>query len=317
MNDFEHIFGPLISRRFGRSLGIDLCPFKTCSYDCIFCQLGRTNVKTAERREFFPFDTICDEIDKWLKSGGSTDYITLAGSGEPTLYSRFGEIIDFIHNRTNIPVLILSNGSLFSCPEVRKAASKADIVKLSMSAWNQNLFENINRPVPEITFEDMINGQISFRNEYNGKLILEVFLLAGVNAIQEDVEKIAEYVNRIHPDTIHLNTVLRPTAEDFAYAVDGKKLEQFSTAFTPHAEIPPEIPGSPVLKKNIDEEKILDLIRRRPSTLKQLAETFGAHPNEISKITGKLLRENKIITEKKQGKNYIKLISEQLSYDKK
>ena len=225
----QHLFGPLISRRFGRSLGIDLCPMKTCSYDCIFCQLGKTKTKTIKCKEFFPLEKICDEIAHWLKTDGNAEYITLAGSGEPTLYSRFGEVIDFIHTKTDIPVLILSNGSLFWQPEIREAATKADVVKLSMSAWNQNLFDNINRPDSVITFERMIEGEIKFRKEFKGQLILEVFLLAGINAIQMDVRKIAD--------------------------------------------------------------------------------TFAVHPNEITKITGRLLRNNKLFMKSENGKKYFNIIS--------
>ena len=248
MKKYKHLFGPLMSRRFGRSLGIDLCPMKTCSYDCIFCQLGRTTEKTVKREEFFPLEEICNEIAHWLQTDGHAEYITLAGSGEPTLYSRFGELIDFIHSKTDIPVLLLSNGSLFWQTEVREAASKADVVKLSMSVWNQNLFDSINRPAPEVTFEDMISGEIAFREKYKGKLILEVFLLNGINAIPADVRKIAKFTNQIRPDIIHLNTVTRPAAEDFAHSVARKKMERFSAMFTPHAEIPSEVSGTPLLK---------------------------------------------------------------------
>jgi wyosine [tRNA(Phe)-imidazoG37] synthetase (radical SAM superfamily) len=305
MKKYKYLFGPLMSRRFGRSLGIDLCPMKTCSYDCIFCQLGRTKETTSKRNEFFPLKEICNEIIHWLQTGGQAEYITLAGSGEPTLYSRFGELVDFIHSKTDIPVLLLSNGSLFWQPEVQDAAAKVDVVKLSMSAWNQDLFEKINRPVQEVTFERMINGEIEFRKQYTGKLIQEIFLLAGINSTKSDVRKIAQFVNQIKPDTIHFNTVTRPAAEEFAHSVTKNEMEQFSGMFTPHAEIPPEVSGTPLLNKDIDEEKILDLIRRRPATLKQLADTFGAHPNVIAKITGKFMREGKIIMKE----NMMKIIS--------
>lgn len=310
MKKYKYLFGPLMSRRFGRSLGIDLCPMKTCSYDCIFCQLGKTQEKTIKREEFFPLDKICDEISYFLKTDGNAEYITLAGSGEPTLYSRFGELVDFIHSKTNIPVLLLTNGSLLGQTEVREAASKADVVKLSMSAWNQSLFNSINRPDPTITFTDMLSGEIEFRKIFTGKLVLEVFVLAGINATSTDVRKIAKVTNKIKPDTIHLNTVTRPPAESFACSVDKEKMERFSSMFTPVAKIPVEISGNPLLNKNINEERVFDLIRRRPVTLKQLADTFGAHPNEIAKVTGRFLRDNKIITENKYGENYFKTIQE-------
>jgi wyosine [tRNA(Phe)-imidazoG37] synthetase (radical SAM superfamily) len=306
MKKYKHLFGPLMSRRFGRSLSIDLCPMKTCSYDCIFCQLGSTGTKTTNRKEFFPLADICEEISSWLQTDGKAAYITLAGSGEPTLYSRFGELIDFIHARTDIPVLLLSNGSLFNDPAIREAAAKADVVKLSMSAWDQKSFEQINRPAPEVSFENMVNGEIEFRKHYKGKLILEVFLLEDINANETDIKKITKFTDQIKPDTIHLNTVTRPAAEDFAHTVSKEKLEQFAAMFTPAAEIPPEVPQTLIHGQQADKEEILALIRRRPVTLEQLAATFDAHPNEIAKITGNLLRDKKIIITNENGKNYFK-----------
>jgi len=307
MKQYKHLFGPLISRRFGRSLGVDLCPMKTCSYDCIFCQLGRTTEKTIKREDFFSLENICNEITHWLKTGDYAEYITLAGSGEPTLYSHLEELIDFIHSKTDIPVLILSNGSLFWQPEVRKAASKADVVKISMSCWNQNLFEIINRPLSELNFQNMLDGEILFRKEFKGKLILEVFLLAGINAITADIRKIAKITDKIQPDTIHLNTVTRPAVEDFAFSVNKEKMEEFAALFTPKAKIPTEISGNPISNKKIDEVKILDLICRRPVTLQQLADTFSAHPNEIAKLTGKMMHSQKIIMISKNSENYFKI----------
>ena len=283
---------------------------KTCSYDCIFCQLGRTKEKTIERREFFPLETICDEISSWLKTDGQAEYITLAGSGEPTLYSRFKELIDFIHGKTKIPVLLLSNGSLSHQPDVREAASKADVVKFSMSVWNQNLFDTINRPVSGLNFKDIVDGEIEFRKNFKGRLILEVFLLAGINATTADIRKIAKISSRIKPDMIHLNTVTRPAAESFACAVDKEKLKRFAAVFTPPAEIPAELSGNTLINKDIDMEIILDLIRRRPVTTEQLADTFGAHPNEIAKLTGRLLRNGKIAIANQHDKNYFKVIPE-------
>ncbi len=133
MARYKHLFGPVPSRRFGRSLGIDLTPFKTCSFDCIFCQLGHTTVLTADRSQHVPLKQVFDELDDWKKNDGVADILTLAGSGEPTLHSGFGEVIE--HARSlGLPVALLTNGSLLHLPEVRKAAAGADIVKVSLSA---------------------------------------------------------------------------------------------------------------------------------------------------------------------------------------
>ena len=136
-NRSKHLFGPVPSRRFGRSLGVDLIPFKTCGFDCIFCQLGHTTRKTLKRKEYVPVDQVIEELADWLKTEGQADYITLGGSGEPTLNSEFGRVIDFVRNATTIPVALLTNGSLLSNPEVRVQAAQANVVKVSLSAWDQ------------------------------------------------------------------------------------------------------------------------------------------------------------------------------------
>jgi wyosine [tRNA(Phe)-imidazoG37] synthetase (radical SAM superfamily) len=270
--------------------------------------LGRTAATTTERTEFFPFDEISDDLGKWLENGGESDYVTLAGSGEPTLYSRFGEVVDFIHDKTDIPVLLLTNGSLLWLPEVRKEAAKADVVKISLSAWNQKMFEIINRPAAELRFEQMLEGEIAFRNEFGGKLILEVFLLAGINAIRADMERIAERVNLIKPDVIHFNTVTRPAAEKFAMAAHVDKMRRFTELFTPTAEIVADVPAEKKLTGSVDEESVLALIRRRPATMRQLADTFGAHPNEVAKVTGRLQRSGAIQSVSEQGAVYFESV---------
>ena len=148
----KHLFGPVPSRRLGRSLGVDLTPFKTCSFDCIFCQLGRTTRKTLTRKEYVPIDEVTAELGEWLQTGESADYITLSGSGEPTLNSEFGRVIDFARNATSIPVALLTNGSLLSDPEVRAQAAQANVVKISFSAWDPFSLDHINRPHRGVEF---------------------------------------------------------------------------------------------------------------------------------------------------------------------
>jgi wyosine [tRNA(Phe)-imidazoG37] synthetase (radical SAM superfamily) len=156
---YQYLFGPVPSRRLGRSLGIDVTPFKTCSFDCVFCQCGCTTRLITERGEFVPLEAVCAEIELWLKEDGAADCITFAGSGEPTLYSRLGELIAFIKSLTTIPVIILSNGTLLCRPDVRNELLQADIVKVSLSAWDEASFQKINRPAPGISFEQVLTGE--------------------------------------------------------------------------------------------------------------------------------------------------------------
>jgi len=178
----EYIFGPVPSRRLGRSLGIDLVPFKTCTYDCIYCQLGRTTNKTMQRKEWVPTNIVINQLKAKLSS--KPDYITLSGSGEPTLFSRLEELIPKIKGITDIPVAMLTNGSLLWLPEVRNALKSADMVVPSLDAGSSQIFQYVNRPHPDITFSKMLQGLVEFRKDYGGQYWLEVFLLAGVTTFR-------------------------------------------------------------------------------------------------------------------------------------
>ena len=152
MTTYRHVFGPVPSRRFGRSLGVDLTPLKTCSFNCVFCQLGPTPRTTLERREYVPVQSVKNEILRWRDAGGTADYATLSGSGEPTLHSGFGEVLRFLKAELPCSAVLLTNGSLLHLPEVRAAAAEADVAKLSLSAWDDDSFRQINRPHPDLDF---------------------------------------------------------------------------------------------------------------------------------------------------------------------
>ena len=169
MQKYRYLFGPVPSRRLGRSLGVDLTPHKTCTLDCVFCQLGRTTHKTMTRKEYVPVDAVLAELDAWFKDKGQTDVITLSGSGEPTLHSGFGEVLRFIRCRTPFPAVLLTNATLLSLPEVQEAASLAHIVKVSLSAWDRASFGSVNRPHPDITFDQVLAGQKAFRARFRGQ----------------------------------------------------------------------------------------------------------------------------------------------------
>lgn len=289
MNNYRHLFGPVPSRRLGRSLGVDLTPFKTCTLDCVFCQLGRTTNRTLDRHAYAPVWHVESELDAWFKDGGTADHITLAGSGEPTLHGRFGEILQFIRTRTAIPTVLLSNGTLFYLPEVREAACHADIVKVSLSAWDQRSFEQVNRPQPGLRFECLVEGQRAFRAGYHGKLWIEVFLLDGINTVESDIKKIAALVESIAPDEIHLNTAVRPPAEAFALAVAREQMEAMAGLFHPSAKVIAEFTAGLASNFEANEGAILAMLQRRPCTAAQIAKASGMHINEVSKYIGKLL----------------------------
>ena len=309
MEKYRTLFGPVPSRRLGRSLGVDLTPYKTCNFDCVFCQLGRTSNKTVERKPYVPVDFAISELASWLKEGGEADYITLSGSGEPTLNSGFGQVLEFLKD-VPISSALLTNGSTLVLPEVRKAASLADVVKVSLSVWDQHSLEMINRPHPSVRFDDIVEGQKKLREELSGELWMEVFVLAGMNSMRADMEKIAAVVRQISPDRIHLNTVTRPPAEDFAAAPPESMLEDLTGLFDPPAEVVAEFSAECSKNMEVNEETVMAMLRRRPCTMAQIAEAFGLHLNEVSKFVGKLGRTGRVRAVRKKGEVYYNAVAE-------
>jgi wyosine [tRNA(Phe)-imidazoG37] synthetase (radical SAM superfamily) len=305
---YQTLFGPVPSRRFGRSLGVDLTPYKTCCYDCVFCQLGRTTRKTVERREYVKTTAVLSELKHWYRTGGRADVVTLSGSGEPTLHLRFGEVLTFIREEIGIPAVLLTNGALLFLSEVRDAAACADIVKVSLSAWHQPSFEWVNRPDDSLMFDQMIQGQKRFRAQFNGRLWMEVFLVKGMNSFSGVVKEIAALAREIAPDRIQLNTAVRPPAEDFVSPVTKEQMEALTLIFQPPAEIIAEynIVDSGHEQIQVNEEKIFAMLQRRPCTAEQIADGFDMHLNEVLKYLAMLIRTGKIRAESaKQAVYYV------------
>ncbi len=301
------VFGPVPSRRIGRSLGVDLVPFKTCTYDCIYCQLGNTTNRTLERREWVPMDAVLEELKRKLVC--SPDYITLSGSGEPTLFSRLGELIGHIRAMSDVPVAVISNGSLLWQKDVREEVALADLVLPSLDADNDESFQSINRPHPDITFGQMIEGLIALRNEFKGQYWLEVFLLGGYTAIEDNVKRLAELVRRIGPDRVQLNTVARPPTEAFALAVPIEILNTFAKLFDPEAEVIAERPSRLGHKSGkLHPGAIAELLRRRPCTVGHVALGLGMNRLEVLKELEALVAKSHVETYRHEGEVFYRCI---------
>lgn len=289
----SNVFGPVPSRRLGRSLGIDLVPFKTCTYDCLYCQLGRTTNRTMERTEWFPLGDILSEVEERLSS--RPDYITLSGSGEPTLYSKLGDLIEGIRSRTDVPVAVLTNGSLLWDRDIRLELAGADLVVPSLDAGDDAMFRKINRPHPEISFEGMVEGLADFRREYRRALWLEVFILGGMTSVREEAAKIAALAKKIAPDRVQLNTVTRPPAEDNAVKVPETVLKEVARLFDPAAEIIADFRKESTGDDfTATREAVMDTIRRRPCSVGDIAGGLGIHRHEALKHIEELLARGQI-----------------------
>ena len=283
---YRYTYGPVQSRRLGRSLGVDLVPFKICSFDCIYCQLGRTTNKTIQRKEYISTIKVIQEVEKRLSGNLPFDYITLAGSGEPTLHSDIGLIIQAIKSFTSIPIAVITNGSLLLETEVQDALMEADLIIPSLDAGSEKLFKKINRPHKDLNFNTIVDGICEFRNRFKKSILLEVFLLSKINDLIPEIENIASLVNRINPDKVQLNTVARPPAEEYARPISTEKLMVIKNMF----KVNSEVIHKPILDKSLStsnnttkNDEILALLERRPCTIKDVANSLGLCVNETVK----------------------------------
>jgi len=285
----QYVYGPVPSRRLGRSLGVDLIPFKTCTYDCIYCQLGPTPNRTLRRDVYVPVDAVLADVERRLAELDSPpDYVTLAGSGEPTLHARLGRLAAEIRRRTDVPVALLTNGSLLSKPAVADAAAEADLVVPSLDAGTGAMWRRVNRPHPDLDWEIMLDGLESFTRRFGGRVWLEVMLLEGITGAEMAVSAIALLAEQIRPDRIQLNTAVRPAAEANVEAVPRERLEALARRFNPPAEVVAEFRQPADQEGAATPDDVLDLLFRRPCSAKDVADGLGVAPNEAVKLIDEL-----------------------------
>jgi wyosine [tRNA(Phe)-imidazoG37] synthetase (radical SAM superfamily) len=301
----SQVFGPVPSRRLGFSLGVDLVPFKTCTLDCIYCQLGGTTRKTVLRRSYVAPGGIMADLKEALSQGQRVDYITLSGSGEPTLHSQIGWIIDEIKKIADIPVAVLTNGTLFTVKTLRKELSRADIVIPSLDATSQDIFQRINRPHPALNIKKIINGLRAFRGEFTGQIWLEVMLVKGVNDGAEAIRSLREGLPELGCDKIQLNTVIRPPSENFARPLDFDEMVKIKKFLGERCEVIPRFSrrGQRAYKEDV-EHQILDLVGRRPVTVGDISEALGLHENEVIKYVETLSESGQVNAELFNGRFY-------------
>jgi wyosine [tRNA(Phe)-imidazoG37] synthetase (radical SAM superfamily) len=211
----KYVFGPVPSRRLGQSLGVDPIPLKTCNWNCVYCQLGRSRPVVNERKDYCPPEELVAEVAEALANHNhdGIDWVTFVGSGEPLLHAQLGWMLRQVKAITDIPVALITNGSLLYLPEVREEIIVADAVLPTLDAGSSDLFRRIDRPHPEATFERLMAGLVAFSREYEGKLWLETMLVPGLNDTEDALRDIAARVREIQPDEVHINLPTRPPAE--------------------------------------------------------------------------------------------------------
>ncbi|PKO08557.1 MAG: radical SAM protein [Chloroflexi bacterium HGW-Chloroflexi-2] len=273
----KYVFGPVPSRRLGQSLGIDPVILKTCNWNCVYCQLGRTIPLTNQRKEYIPTQDISSQLEQALEDHqkGGADWITFVGSGETMLASNVGILIEQIKQITKIPIAVITNGSLLYLPEVRQELLMADAVLPSLDAGNAKLYKRINRPHPQVTFNRLVNGLKLFRQEYHGKLWIEVMLMKDLNDSVETLTEIASHLRVIQPDEVHILLPTRPPVEPWVKPADQEGIQRARDIFGSIARVVNTTDGVFELAENENlVDAVVDIITRHPMKESELLETL-------------------------------------------
>ena len=316
-----HLYGPVPSRRLGLSLGVDIVPAKVCTLDCIYCQIGRTSLATLVRKPYVAASQVLVELRERIRHGLACDYITLTGSGEPTLNTELGCLIDQIRTLTDIPIALITNGTLLHHRDVRSDAAKADVVLPSLDAGNEAAFRKINRPCPGLDFQTFLQGLVDFRTLYVGPMWLEVFLVEGVNTSDPEIESLKACIARVRPDKIHLNTAVRPTAEPGIDPLEPALLQAIAQRFGPTCEVIADFPVAdgghrPDARCSLTPtdriaESIFAMLKRRPCSIDDLSNALALSRASILAAVKVLTAAGRIHAISKAGRRFYAPVHDQ------
>ncbi|TXJ54246.1 GTPase ObgE [Brachyspira aalborgi] len=294
----KRVFGPVLSKRLGNSLGIDVIPHKTCSYNCIYCQLGSEENTITDLTNYYSVDEIIYELKEALLNNKNIDYITFTGSGEPTLYKDLKKLIYEIKQITDIPVCIITNGSLLYKQEMRSNLLLADLIIPSLDAGNEETFKLIDNPNKEINFDKMVEGLIEFKKVFKGEYWLEIFLLKDINDNEDELDDIIKIVKKIKPDRIQLITATRRVANEKAKALTDEELKKIRKYFNSKFDIEIDIPNISENHKGntriLTEEDIVNFLIRQPDTAYIIAKSFNENERKVKELLDLLIKKNKV-----------------------
>jgi len=309
---YRTIYGPVPSRRLGISLGVDIIPYKICSFNCIYCECGKNTQLTVERKDFIPVEVVIEEINDYLSKNPYPDFITVSGSGEPTLHLKLGELLKKLKKlHPDVKIAVLTNSSLIHLKEVREELYFADVILPSLDAALERSFKLINRPHSSIKLEDIIKGLIELGKEIKSVSIdrqiwLEIFIVEGINTDDENISALKKACIDINPDRIQLNTLDRPGAESWVKPASKSTLEMIKQKLDlPNVEIISKFKHRDEIKHyRVDvESAILELVERRPSTLFDISEILGIPVEEARKYMEILEHEKRIYPKIVYGEN--------------
>ena len=294
----KRVFGPVLSKRLGNSLGIDVIPHKTCSYNCIYCQLGSEENTITDLTNYYSVDEIIYELKEALLNNKNIDYITFTGSGEPTLYKDLKKLIYEIKQITDIPVCVITNGSLLYKQEMRSNLLLADLIIPSLDAGNEETFKLIDNPNKEIDFDKMVEGLIEFKKVFKGEYWLEIFLLKDINDNEDELDDIIKIVKKIKPDRIQLITATRRVANEKAKALSDEELKKIKKYFNSKCDIEIDIPNISENHKGntriLTEEDIVNFLIRQPDTAYIIAKSFNENERKVKELLDLLIKKNKV-----------------------
>lgn len=288
------LFGPVNSRRLGRSLGVELVPKKICSMDCLYCEVGKTTCLTLKRAPYIPWEKIVEALEIAKEIESDFDVLTLTGSGEPTLNIHFEEALFRAKKIIRKPLSVLTNSSTINIPSVRQALGEADLVLASLDSAREGSFRLVNRPVKEIKLNEIIEGLRHLRETMKGELWLEVLFVKDINDKPEDLIALREAIEYIKPHKVQLNTVVRPPAYSVAKPLSQEELEKMKDFLSPYAEIitPKNVSPSMEVSRYSLEEDLLDYLSRRPASISELKNVF--REENLLTTLEKLSKEGKI-----------------------
>ena len=294
----SYVFGPVPSRRLGRSLGIDVIPPKTCSFDCIFCESGPTTRLSVRRDNFAEPSEILEELSTFFRlHPNAADVLTLSSAGEPTLYSGIGKLIGAVKDAyPRFPLIVLTNGSLLWDPEVRRSLLKADRVVPSLNSVTPSVFRKINRPHPSLEPGQIIDGLRTFRAEYKGRLHIEIVLVSGVNNHPEELSELARAIEPIRPDKVELNTVVRPPAYSGTLGLTKARMAWAASFFSSlNTETIGIFEGEAQdCSAREIETRIIETVERRPCTIAELAASLGVAEKTVELESARLRDQGKL-----------------------
>lgn len=306
----EHlVFGPVPSRRLGRSLGINNIPPKICTYSCIYCQLGRTLKLRVKPASFYTPETIFRAVRQQLyllqSRNQTVDYLTFVPDGEPTLDIHLREHIAQLRE-LGIPIAVITNASLLFLPGVREALLQADLVSLKVDAADEKTWRAINRPHHQLQFSEHIRGMVEFSQEYRGKILTETMLIPEINTTEPQLESLAELITRLQPEKAYLAIPIRPPAEKFVHPPDENTLNRAFQIFSQKlatVEYLIGYEGNAFASTGRVRDDLLSITAVHP--MRHEAITEFLHKNGASfELVKQLIREGEIIATEYQGHTF-------------